>query len=62
MIFRRKNHKQKNAPIVEEIIDLWEMGNEIDPTDILGSYTGTPNYENEFSVKDLEPEQDPDDL
>ncbi len=60
MIFRKKDKRIKNKPIVEEIIELWETSNEFDPNDILGSYTGTPNKK--YESDDLVPEQDPDDL
>ena len=62
MIFRKKDKGRKNKPIVEEMINEWETSVEYDPTDVLGSYTGTPNYENKFELDDLVPEQDPDDL
>ena len=62
MIFRKKDKSRKNKPIVEEMINAWETSEEFTPTDILGSYTGTPNYENKFEVDDIVPEQDADDL
>lgn len=39
------------------MVNLWEIGNELDPTDVLGSYSGTP-----VTPDDPVPEQDADDL
>jgi len=62
MIFRKKGKRIKNKPIVEEMVELWETSAELEPNDVLGSYTGTPNYDKNFEVDDLVPEQDADDL
>jgi len=63
MIFRKKDKGHKNKPIVEEMVSLWETSNEFDPMDVLGSYTGTPNYDRGYETDDdLVPEQDADDL
>ncbi len=52
-----RNRKRKNKDIIESMINVWAINSVQNPTDILGSYRGTP-----YSVEDERPEQDPDDL
>ncbi len=47
----------KNKHIVESMVKLWEVSDEANPIDVLGSYSGTA-----YDADDLVPEQDPDDL
>ncbi len=57
MFEKRKERKHRNRLKVESMVNLWEIGNELDPTDVLGSYSGTP-----VTPDDPVPEQDADDL
>lgn len=52
---KKKKTKQKLSPVVESMLDEWEIANDDDAIDVLGSYTGTP-------VDGVHPEQDSDDL
>ena len=53
-----KNKKKvKNKDIVESMINIWSINSTQNPVDILGSYRGTP-----YSVEEMQPEQDADDL
>lgn len=52
-----KDKKNKNFPIVADMLGVWEeYADENDTDDVLGSYTGNPVDD------DLYPEQDADDL
>ncbi len=52
-----KDRKNKNYPIIADMLDVWEEYTDDDePSDILGSYTGNPKDD------DFYPEQDADDL
>ena len=55
-----KNKKEKRSaplnPKVEELIKIWSPRSDTANTDVLGSYTGTPES------GDLKPVQDADDL
>lgn len=57
---RKKDKYSGNAKPVNDIIGLWEASMEFDPSDTLGSYTGTP-YD-AFEEDDYQPVQDADDL
>lgn len=52
-----RKSKSKNRDIIESMINVWAINSVQNPTDILGSYRGTP-----YSVDDQRPEQDADDL
>ncbi len=52
-----KKRKPKNKEIVDKMINVWQINNQTNPTDILGSYRGTPYWDD-----DDMPEQDVDDL
>ncbi len=54
---KNNNRKKKNKDIVESIVNIWSINSTQNPIDVLGSYRGTP-----YSVEDMQPEQDPDDL
>ena len=45
----------RNNRKIENMVNLWEIGEEIDPRDVLGSYRGRP-----YDADDLTPEQDAD--
>lgn len=49
---KKKKKKLKLSPLVQSIVDDWEVGSE---TDVLGSYTGNPS-------ETVRPQQDADDL
>ncbi len=60
MLFDKNDKRQKftrNKHLVESMVGVWEISDEFDPTDVLGSYRGTP-----YDADDLTPEQDADDL
>ena len=52
-----QKRKVKNKDIIESMINVWAINSTQNPIDILGSYRGTP-----YSVRDVVPEQDADDL
>ena len=52
-----QKRKVKNKDIIESMINVWSINSTQNPIDILGSYRGTP-----YSVRDVVPEQDADDL
>lgn len=53
----KKNNEQKIKKVTGEIFDIWQNKDAEISTDFLGSYTGNPD-----ASRDLEPEQDADDL
>lgn len=52
-----KKREKKNRDIIESMINVWAINSTQNPTDVLGSYRGTP-----YSGRDEMPEQDADDL
>ncbi len=52
-----KKREKKNRDIIESMINVWAINSTQNPTDVLGSYRGTP-----YSGGDQVPEQDADDL
>ena len=52
----RRAKTVRNSRKIESMVKLWEMGDEIDPRDVLGSYRGRP-----YDADESAPEQDADD-
>lgn len=60
MMFNKSDKRQKfgkNKHIVESMVSIWETSDELNPIDVLGSYSGRP-----YDADDEMPEQDADDL
>ncbi len=58
MTFDKSDRRAKavrNSRKIENMVRLWEAGEEIDPMDVLGSYRGRP-----YDADELTPEQDTD--
>ena len=58
MMFDRGDRRAKavrNSRNIENMLRLWEAGEEIDPMDVLGSYRGRP-----YDADEPDPEQDTD--